>query len=386
MLLDQENLIKAAKLAVPSFKWVLGASGLLALAAIIVTWGVNIPTLLLVSGVTLIFAVALVVMQWISRLRPEKAVPMAGFVAWSALIILVGSLGSLFSSATLDVPWPIRTWIQRSLIPPPPPRNSDERLRTMFDTVSVETTFEIDVKDSTLADFAQQLHDFSAPILESNKFPSSVQGWDVSMSGGVDTNGKIENKSLHIGDPNIFSDRALQQSIPTLAKLGNFFRAMQSPDLVLSFYRPQEQNSEPRPLEFENYIKPDLWMGLTQKVSVCYRYAPKKNRLFVYWNQFIYPKNTWRTNTRICAVSDLSNATMKFSLGYGIVPPAQKLDDYEKLRPIRLNIHFGPFQASFTEFRQLKKGGGRIEYQAIIPNSKYILDGSAYRPSPEPWD
>ncbi len=114
-ILSQEGLIKTAKKIVPSFKWAIGGAGLLALAAIVLKWQLNLATLFLVAGVLLVLGMAFVALQWISKLQAGKTSMMAAFVAWSLLVMLVVSLGFVVSSAALNWPWPFRSWIEKQL-------------------------------------------------------------------------------------------------------------------------------------------------------------------------------------------------------------------------------------------------------------------------------
>ncbi len=107
----QFKLIEIAKKSVPSFKWVIGGAAIFGLAAIILKGGAHLATSILVAGILLVFAVALIVLNWVSKLRPGKTSVMAVSMAWSFLIILVASVSCLFFSAVLDWPWPVRTWI-----------------------------------------------------------------------------------------------------------------------------------------------------------------------------------------------------------------------------------------------------------------------------------
>jgi|GEM_PF-6266888 len=115
-----EFLIKIARKTVPSFKWVIGAAALFSLAAIVIHWGLNLAVLFLVGGVLLIVAVAFIVLWWISRLSPKTASPMAAFLAWSSLLIVVAALVCVLTSATADWPWSIRTWINQHIGGTPP--------------------------------------------------------------------------------------------------------------------------------------------------------------------------------------------------------------------------------------------------------------------------
>lgn len=114
-VIDEKFLINAAKKSVPSFKWVLGSAALMALAAVIVRWGFNLATLFLVAGVLLVAAMGFIALQWVQKVDPKSRSRMAGFVAWSLLLFLIGGIGLVFSSAVMDRPWSLRSWIERQI-------------------------------------------------------------------------------------------------------------------------------------------------------------------------------------------------------------------------------------------------------------------------------
>lgn len=131
-IISPEGLILTAKKAVPSFKWVIGAAALLALAGIVIKWKFNLAALFLVAGILLVAGVAFIVLQWISKLKADKASVMAAFMAWSLLIFLICALLLVLISATCDRPWPIQSVIRRMLdgtnhstILPPPLKIND---------------------------------------------------------------------------------------------------------------------------------------------------------------------------------------------------------------------------------------------------------------------
>lgn len=126
MIFTQDNLLQLAKRSVPSFKWAIGAAGLLALAAIVVKWGLNLPTLFLVAGVLLVLAMAFVALQWVSKLQAGHTSLMATFLAWSLLLMLVAALGMVLSSAALNWPWPLRSWIAHQITLPAVAASADK--------------------------------------------------------------------------------------------------------------------------------------------------------------------------------------------------------------------------------------------------------------------
>ena len=113
--MNEEILIKTAKKLIPSFKWAIAGAGLLALAAVILRLGFNIATLSLVGALIFILGMAFIVLNWISKLRPEKASAMAAFWGWSLSVLLIAGFVFLFTSAAFDFPWHLKTYIQRIL-------------------------------------------------------------------------------------------------------------------------------------------------------------------------------------------------------------------------------------------------------------------------------
>jgi hypothetical protein len=113
----QEKLIQLARKSVPSFRWAIGAAGLLALAAIVAAWKINLATLLLIAAVLIMLAVAFVALNWIAKLKPGQSSTLAAFFAWSMLLMFVLAIGCVLSSAVVNQPWPIRDWISGQLQP-----------------------------------------------------------------------------------------------------------------------------------------------------------------------------------------------------------------------------------------------------------------------------
>ena len=116
-MITQVKLIEFAKRSVPPFKWAIAGAGLLALAAIVIGWKANLATLLLIAGVILITAMAFIALNWITKLKPGECTAMAVFFAWAMLVLLVLSLGLVLSSAALNQPWPIRSYVASLLRP-----------------------------------------------------------------------------------------------------------------------------------------------------------------------------------------------------------------------------------------------------------------------------
>ena len=114
-MITQEWLIKTAKKTVPPFKWVIGATALMALAGIVIKWGVNLGVLFLVAGVILVCAVAFICLQWITKLKPAKTNNMAASVAWAMLLFLLAALAFVLSSAVTDWPWKLRTLLDEKI-------------------------------------------------------------------------------------------------------------------------------------------------------------------------------------------------------------------------------------------------------------------------------
>jgi hypothetical protein len=112
-----DELIQTATRKLPVFKYVIGGAALLALASVVIKWGVNLPTLLLVAGVLLVGAVAFIALQWLSKLKAEKANAMGLFLGWSLLGLLVAALLVTFTSAVFDQPWSLRSLIERQIGP-----------------------------------------------------------------------------------------------------------------------------------------------------------------------------------------------------------------------------------------------------------------------------
>jgi hypothetical protein len=113
--LDELSLVKEAARKLPVFKYVIGCAALLALAGVVIKWGINLPSVLLVGGVLLVGAVALVALNWVARLKHGKANSMALFFGWSTLLLLVAMLVVVFTSAVFDAPWSLRSVIERQL-------------------------------------------------------------------------------------------------------------------------------------------------------------------------------------------------------------------------------------------------------------------------------
>jgi hypothetical protein len=113
--LTPAGLILMAKRIVPSFKWAIAGAALLVLAGSVVKWGFNSVTVLLVAGVIVVLSVAFLVLLWLSKLKPEKTSGIAVFFAWSLMLMLIGALGCVLSSAVTNTPWPVKDWIRRQI-------------------------------------------------------------------------------------------------------------------------------------------------------------------------------------------------------------------------------------------------------------------------------
>jgi len=118
-VLSQEYLINFAKKSVPSFKWVIGAAAVLALAATVLQWGVKPLALGFLAVFLLVLAVALVVLQWIARLKPAQSSRLAVAMAWAFMLLLVAVPALALTSAATDWPWPLKTAISRAINPGP---------------------------------------------------------------------------------------------------------------------------------------------------------------------------------------------------------------------------------------------------------------------------
>jgi hypothetical protein len=108
---DESSLVSAAKKRVPSFNWVMGAAALFFLAAGVIRRGQNLASVLLVVGALLVGAMALIALNWISKLKPQKTNRMAVATAAALLFLLIASLGLVLCSATFDWPFRLRSWI-----------------------------------------------------------------------------------------------------------------------------------------------------------------------------------------------------------------------------------------------------------------------------------
>jgi hypothetical protein len=110
-----EGLIETAAKKLPVFKYAIGGAALLALAAVVIKGGSNLPTVLLVAGVILVAAVALLALHWLSKLKAQRANSMAVFLGWSLLILLVASLVAVLTSAVFNKPWSLQAVIERQI-------------------------------------------------------------------------------------------------------------------------------------------------------------------------------------------------------------------------------------------------------------------------------
>ncbi|HYC70658.1 MAG TPA: hypothetical protein VEB66_05590 [Opitutaceae bacterium] len=128
-MFTKQELINYAQKSVPSFKWVSGAAALLAMAAVVLEWGVNVGALALVGLILLAFAIALLGLKAITRLKPGQTSVIAVFMTWAFMLTMVAFLAMGVSSAAIDRPWPARTAIARLFEPPPDPDTHGSRRR-----------------------------------------------------------------------------------------------------------------------------------------------------------------------------------------------------------------------------------------------------------------
>lgn len=114
--IDSERGILAFAIRnLPAFRYIVGAAGILILAAIVIQMGLNLVTISMVAAVLLIGGVVLIVFSWVPNIASKGSSKLAGVLVWFAMVTFMLTIVCLFSSAVSDYPWQIKSWIDERL-------------------------------------------------------------------------------------------------------------------------------------------------------------------------------------------------------------------------------------------------------------------------------
>lgn len=106
MAVNPVALLREAIRAVPAVKYALGVAGLIAVVAIVRTFGLDPAVAVSGAIVTLVLMVALLIFARLTATASSHFILPALVFTWGSLVLVLASAGMLFTSAFFD--WPIR--------------------------------------------------------------------------------------------------------------------------------------------------------------------------------------------------------------------------------------------------------------------------------------
>lgn len=105
----------------------------------------------------------------------------------------------------------------------------------------------------------------------------------------------------------------------------------------------------------------------------------RKNRIYVAWNGFDYPKDAWVSSRRITSIEDLGQTQIALMWSASDAADQGVQAVARKAKPVWVNLRFDNSFVTVTEFEETPL---RIQFQAyfgMFPSTQDILSGTASR-------
>lgn len=241
------------------------------------------------------------------------------------------------------------------------------RLLTAFQSIYVQAIFELPSDEAAVAALKDSL---TAILGHGAPYPDGI--------GVMYTNGKLQSLKFNL---DAAQGSAVVRLSPKLVESGALLEFLRSPRLVIGISRQPQNASAVIDSMLPPGPRPDLYLFVHDRGGV----PPgdernvvldvMKNRIYVAWNGFDYPKDAWVTSRRITSIEDLGHAQIALMWSASDAADQVMQTVARKAKPVWVNLRF---DNNFVTIKEFEETPLRIQFQAhfgMFPSTQDILSG-----------